>query len=1089
MEYRQKMKELEMDVAQLGQARDDNCLRIANLGNQLEAKQQQICALQQQIGSNHQATNLESNDKDKIIEQKQSQLEQQNKILVEIQITLDEKQKQIEELEGNLSEKKKKVDDLEKSLTKAGRSLQGFVLEVQKKEKENEHFKSDLRKKDKRIKDLVAELKEAQELLNKAKWEAEISGNEDNIKAMAEEENERLWAELEDKKRLLVEVEQQKTSLLQDSQQLATLRQTVGQKEQAVTEAESQIATLKRRVAELQQQMASRASPCAKSEVKHSEGSIEQAVLANQLASYVREKKELTETIQVLRDQLVALQNGQADSSASVQWKRQYDESQKKSESLEKELQRLKAEVRAWRKKAETGLNANEYVKHYKKEVTTLRQKLADSSNACDLLRTRLEEMADFLEEILSMSQQELMNLSNWSSSSKRRQVLQQSIMHSRELSRSLSQSIMIALGDIDELQQSTSSASSAVTERPAHPSRVNSPDQLPPPDAVTDDAQMDRSTSSTSGQQQVIEQLRCTVLQLEEQIKERDETIMTLKKEKADQLNFVTSQAINRSMQTEAPAESIRKMPPVSSTPYRPARSSDFLSPLPASAKPGQSLLTNCMLEESSDLIQTKQSGRARLETYKVSKSTLPVVMSESEGWSEPDRTVSFARIGLPIEHHIEANSIAAVLSSKKQRSHSNAGDSDSSETSPQNGKSLLSFLFKLRIQIFFVKKGRRVRSDPGEQKRSCNRLRTLEQENTQLRIQLAELVSTLRSTYDGSIMKDDASMFEDSQQQSRDEESLLAEERRRSIEDVEGAGDTTVAQFIINSLNNRLIKLKDTIKRKEQKLRETKDLVTQLELKSKEKYFQSCETQLLLKETQERLAEKSKMVETVEARWIEAQAQWASTSATKDREAAEIRGVLEARESELRAALLKAQLWENSFHDCQKSLRELECDRKAEYESLIQSKVMIEQELRLVQNDCESIKIERDRLQTDLESLKEKLKSVPVQEGTVTSPLAPQRSGLQRQGSQMSDYVSDQAASDAPFVNHQMKINDENGTRPSSLHLSPDLGIDSDQCRFSTIERLRKGSRISGYSTGDEGKVSPKNFKVYQSDLFVNC
>lgn len=339
-------------------------------------------------------------------------------------------------------------------------------------------------------------------------------------------------------------------------------------------------------------------------------------------------------------------------------------------------------------------------------------------------------------------------------------------------------------------------------------------------------------------------------------------------------------------------------------------------------------------------------------------------------------------------------------------------------------------------------------------------------------MRIQLAEMVTNLRSTYDGSVMRDNSGLLEDSQQQSKDDESMQEEERRRSIEDVEDAGDATIAQFIINSLNNRLIKLKDVIKRKEQKLRDTKDMVTQLELKLKEKYFQNCESQLLLKETQERLAEKGKLVETLEARWIEAQAQWTSTSASKDRQVAELRGTLEARESELRAALLKTQLWENSFHDCQKSLRQLESDRKAEHEALIQAKVVIEQELRLAQGECESVKLERDRLQVDLESLKEKLKSVSAQERTATTPVAPQRSVLQRQASQMSDYVSDQATSDAPFTKHQTKINDENGTRPSSLHLSPDLGIDSDQGRFSTIERLRKGSRISGYSTGDEGK-----------------
>lgn len=51
-------------------------------------------------------------------------------------------------------------------------------------------LKKELKRKEKKIKDLVAELKEALDMLNKAKWEAETSGGEDGVKEMAEEENE-----------------------------------------------------------------------------------------------------------------------------------------------------------------------------------------------------------------------------------------------------------------------------------------------------------------------------------------------------------------------------------------------------------------------------------------------------------------------------------------------------------------------------------------------------------------------------------------------------------------------------------------------------------------------------------------------------------------------------------------------------------------------------------------------------------------------------------------------------------------------------------------------------------------------------------
>ena len=96
----------------------------------------------------------------------------------------------------------------------------------------------------------------------------------------------------------------------------------------------------------------------------------------------------------------------------------------------------------------------------YKKEVVMLRHRLADSMVANDLLRTRLEEMADFLEEVLSMSQTSLMNLSNWSAH--KRHALQRSILQSRELSRSLSQSIMTSV-DVNDTCSSTSSSNSSV--------------------------------------------------------------------------------------------------------------------------------------------------------------------------------------------------------------------------------------------------------------------------------------------------------------------------------------------------------------------------------------------------------------------------------------------------------------------------------------------------------------------------------------------------------------------------------------------------------------------------------------------------
>lgn len=58
-------------------------------------------------------------ERDRIIEQKIEQIEQQGKILVEIQITLDEKQKQIADMEQKITESSEKITELTEKMDKA----------------------------------------------------------------------------------------------------------------------------------------------------------------------------------------------------------------------------------------------------------------------------------------------------------------------------------------------------------------------------------------------------------------------------------------------------------------------------------------------------------------------------------------------------------------------------------------------------------------------------------------------------------------------------------------------------------------------------------------------------------------------------------------------------------------------------------------------------------------------------------------------------------------------------------------------------------------------------------------------------------
>jgi hypothetical protein len=388
-----------------------------------------------------------------------------------------------------------------------------------------------------------------------------------------------------------------------------------------------------------------------------------------------------------------------------LSWKLRYEESQEKAERMDKELQRLKAEIRSWKKKAETSCNGSmqagdHEVRSYKKELTALRQRLADSTNACDLLRTRLEEMADFLEEILSMSQQELLNLSNWSAASKRRQALQHSILQSRELSRTLSQSLMIGVDPDDQQQHSSSSVSTSSNwsshsnEQQPKTSREKSVDSLPPPCLDTEEigcqVQLELSAANESSHKMLVDQLRETVKELEDQVKQRDEEIARMK------ITNITV-ANNKSMQTDrlslAP-DSQNKNLLISSTPYhRPPvgqSGATFLSPVAMTRGKTQpaGFAGEPFPPEQADSINF--SAKESISPQKAPLQSRDVGLSESEAWSEPDRTVSFARIGLPVQHQIEINSIAALLTNKKPIAHSNAGlltTVDSSDSSKRTG------------------------------------------------------------------------------------------------------------------------------------------------------------------------------------------------------------------------------------------------------------------------------------------------------------------------------------------------------------------------------------------------------------------
>merc|ERR1711874_79076 len=136
-------------------------------------------------------------ERDRIIEGK---IEAQNKIIVEIQITLDEKQKQIGELEGNLVHAQQELSSVAHQLDNQTKENESILAELQDKEYVVAQLKKNLKKQEHNVHNLGAELKESMDMLNKVQWEAQNCTSDDSVSDMAQEENEHLWAEMEQTK-------------------------------------------------------------------------------------------------------------------------------------------------------------------------------------------------------------------------------------------------------------------------------------------------------------------------------------------------------------------------------------------------------------------------------------------------------------------------------------------------------------------------------------------------------------------------------------------------------------------------------------------------------------------------------------------------------------------------------------------------------------------------------------------------------------------------------------------------------------------------------------------------------------------------
>ncbi|KAF0298987.1 CDK5 regulatory subunit-associated protein 2 [Amphibalanus amphitrite] len=216
-------------------------------------------------------------------------------------------------------------------------------------------------------------------------------------------ERERQLAELAGAADRLRAAERQLAAADAQLQEMDELRDTLASRERELTLAEGQL----NEIAELRDQLQTR---------------------DQQLAASGEHRRELLQTRQLLaeRDQEKAALLRHLD-----QQRRQHE-----------------CEARALRERIEQTVAAPTWQQYHEAEAShvreqaQLRRRLADTQSAAELLQRRLEQLADFLEMLLNLEERGVLDLSCLTA--QHMAELQRSLLQSRELSQSLSQSLLL---------------------------------------------------------------------------------------------------------------------------------------------------------------------------------------------------------------------------------------------------------------------------------------------------------------------------------------------------------------------------------------------------------------------------------------------------------------------------------------------------------------------------------------------------------------------------------------------------------------------------------------------------------------------
>lgn len=175
----------------------------------------------------------------------------------QLETELQDAECKMQETEKKLKEKEDKLKKLEEESLKHYHAVKCFMQRTKKMGREIDQLKSEAKKKDRCICDLKSELNELKDAYNKAIWEARqlqaqaqvqggggLPGAFEDVRDMTEEENERLWAEVEDKNKKLAQLTKERDSLSNEMEkQVQALFTSLKEKEIHLEEFEKKTAT------------------------------------------------------------------------------------------------------------------------------------------------------------------------------------------------------------------------------------------------------------------------------------------------------------------------------------------------------------------------------------------------------------------------------------------------------------------------------------------------------------------------------------------------------------------------------------------------------------------------------------------------------------------------------------------------------------------------------------------------------------------------------------------------------------------------------------------------------------------------------